>query len=146
MKAINVISLLTPEMLEKIEADFQNRPKRPDSYSKSHNASLQKPKRDVIFDNTLRSAHFRNWPIETIHRLQVQGLISTTTIWNPRKGRLESLLPLHSSPSQIALPSSLNAQATQIGLPHHHIYVQWVVWPGLAYHSHTFRRFEEAGW
>lgn len=32
MKAIDVIPLLTPEVLEKIEAVVQNKPKRPDSY------------------------------------------------------------------------------------------------------------------
>lgn len=32
MKAINVIPLLTPAVLEKIEAVVQSKPKRPDSY------------------------------------------------------------------------------------------------------------------
>lgn len=32
MKAINVIPLLTPEVLEKIETIVQSKPKRPDSY------------------------------------------------------------------------------------------------------------------
>lgn len=32
MKAINVIPLLTPEVMNKIEAVVQNMPKRPDSF------------------------------------------------------------------------------------------------------------------